>query len=78
MTRTGFDLRKRRDRMAVMSQALRCHICDQAPQWQLNRRGSAVVSWSCDGHLALVCHHLQRGERAELVVTEVRVPAVTA
>lgn len=50
--------------------AFRCEVCDDTPSWRLTRIGDAVVSWACNGHLALVCHRLQRDwEITELVVT---------
>jgi len=48
-----------------------CEVCDDPkPQWRLDRRGDAVVSWACDGHLSVVCHRLQRyWEITEIVVS---------
>lgn len=52
-----------------MSLAFRCQICDREPQWTIDRRGDAVVSWACGNDLAAVCDDLQRDyEVTELVV----------
>jgi hypothetical protein len=39
-------------------------------RWRIERRGDAVVTWSCDAHLAEECKTMQRDfEVSELVVT---------
>lgn len=54
-----------------MSDAYRCEICDELPQWTILRRGDVIVSWACPQHLSDVCSRLQRGwEVTELVVTD--------
>ena len=60
-----------------MSRAFRCgvEVCRELmPDWRIQRRGDAVVSWACDNHLARVCRELQREwePRTELVVTVYR------
>lgn len=57
-----------------MSLAGCCGRCDVAsPQWRIERRGDAIVSWSCDLDLSDVCADLQRPhEITELVVTDSR------
>lgn len=50
--------------------AYACEVCGtDRPHWTITRRGDAVVTWSCDAHLAEVAHRLQRDwEVTELVV----------
>ena len=49
--------------------AYRCGDCGDLPVWSIERRGDAVVSWSCCLHLHEVCRELQRPhERTTLVV----------
>jgi hypothetical protein len=49
--------------------AHRCPMCGHVPQFRLERRGDAVVSWACAGHLADECVNLQRDwETTEIVV----------
>ena len=41
------------------------------PRWRIERRGDAVVSWSCNQDLSEVCLRLQRDhEITELVVSD--------
>jgi hypothetical protein len=59
-----------------MSLAFRCEVCGghdrgagRDPRWVIERHGDAVVTWSCDAHLAEICLALQRAwERTELSV----------
>ena len=55
-----------------MSAAFRCEVCNtDLPRWRIERRGDAVVSWSCNQHLAEICLRLQRDhEITELVVSD--------
>jgi hypothetical protein len=60
-----------RDRnYSPVSAAYRCQECNARPDWRLERRGDAVVTWTCGDHLVLVLWQLQRPvERTEIVVT---------
>lgn len=42
-----------------MSRAFRCEVDEVPPDWRIERRGDAVVTWSCHDHLAKVCARLQ-------------------
>ncbi len=64
-----------------MSRAFRCRYCpdrpDRLPDWRLERRGDAVVEWSCDTHLPGVAEMMQRsGERTELVLKQSNIQEV--
>lgn len=46
-----------------------CARCRARAGWRIDRRGDAVVAWSCDSDLAAVLLSLQRSwESSELVV----------
>lgn len=54
-----------------MTESYRCGVCGGPVRWTVERRGDAVVTWSCDPHLAEVCRDLQRQwEVTELVVVD--------
>ena len=57
-----------------MSRSYCCEACDvPGAHWMLTRRGDAVVTWSCDTHLAQVTEGLQRDhEVTEVVVCDAR------
>jgi hypothetical protein len=38
-----------------MSLAFRCEECGIAPDFRIERRGDAVVTWACYDHLNVVC-----------------------
>ena len=53
------------------TRAYRCQGCDGLPNWRLDRRGDAVVSWACDDDLIPLLRELQRSfERTEIVVRQ--------
>lgn len=57
--------------------AYRCQMCGHVPQWRLDRRGDAVVSWACADHLSDEIVNLQRDwENTEVVVRMARLEAL--
>lgn len=49
--------------------AYRCHVCDGAPHWSIERRGDVATSWSCADHFTEVAEAMQRDhEVTQLVV----------
>jgi hypothetical protein len=62
-----------------VSKAYRCKICDTKPVWVIERRGDAVVAWSCDTHLAAICAEMQRWwEDTRLIVKICKIPSIQA
>lgn len=52
-----------------MSKAYCCEICDAAdPHWVIERRGDAVITWSCDDDLSAVVAGLQRDHEVTAVI----------
>lgn len=55
---------------------MKAYRCGDLPVWSIERRGDAVVSWSCSLHLHEVFRELQRPhERTALVVRVAALPA---
>lgn len=53
-----------------MSLAYRCEICEDEPEWVLERRGDAVITWACGTDLNEVMRNLQRHwERTQVTVS---------
>jgi hypothetical protein len=66
-----------------VSRAYRCEVCDDTPNWRLDRQGDAVVTWACHRDLHVVLLRLQRqfeadnrargiGRGTEVLVTQFR------
>lgn len=43
-----------------MTPPYHCEVCICPADWRIDREGDAIVTWSCDGHLAVIFTELQR------------------